>query len=98
MQSPLEPGVTIENFRRLHKGMTKEEVETVLGSDPKYRLGRWAEHWRTDDLSITILMDDDRFVTSGCCHLLKDGGGTYREIDEGTFEKVRRWVKDRTGW
>jgi hypothetical protein len=26
-----KPGVTVENFRRLHRGMTKEEVDAILG-------------------------------------------------------------------
>jgi hypothetical protein len=28
---PPKPGVTLENFRRLHRGMTKEEVDVLLG-------------------------------------------------------------------
>src|SRR5688572_5104970 len=28
---PLEPGVSVENFRRLHAGMTYEQVESLLG-------------------------------------------------------------------
>src|ERR1700722_13886413 len=29
---PPNPGVTLENFRRLHEGMSREEVESILGS------------------------------------------------------------------
>src|SRR5687768_11090065 len=37
-----EPGVTLENFRRLHSDMTMEEVEAVLGrpSDTKRDAGQ----------------------------------------------------------
>src|ERR1700722_11712669 len=28
---PPEPGVTVENFGRLHKGMTRGQVEAILG-------------------------------------------------------------------
>jgi SmpA / OmlA family len=28
---PPKPGVTLDNFRRLHRGMTKEEVDAILG-------------------------------------------------------------------
>ena len=28
---PSKPGVTVENFKRLHKGMTEEEVEAIFG-------------------------------------------------------------------
>ena len=28
---PPKPGLTVENFRRLHQGMTEDEVEAILG-------------------------------------------------------------------
>jgi hypothetical protein len=31
MDQPPPPGVTVENFKRLHKGMTEEEVGVIFG-------------------------------------------------------------------
>jgi hypothetical protein len=34
---PPNPGVTVENFHRLHKGMMLEQVETLLGGPENNR-------------------------------------------------------------
>jgi hypothetical protein len=50
---PPKPGVTVENFRRLHQGMTFEEVGAILDAPGQGRTW-WGEgqsltvYWKTD--------------------------------------------------
>jgi hypothetical protein len=38
MLTPLRPGTTLENFRRLRPGMSMAHVEAILGSEGEYAL------------------------------------------------------------
>jgi hypothetical protein len=64
------PGVTLENFRRLHKGMTEVQVEAILGAP------RYVDDEAVPDTRISIFEDSDY---SANVHFLNDGGGYLPE-------------------
>jgi hypothetical protein len=55
---PLVPGVTVENFRRLHGGMTEAEIEAILGepgkSGPDVKLTRLTT-WEKNGIRIQLV-------------------------------------------
>jgi hypothetical protein len=61
--NPPQPGVTPENFRRLHKGMSQEEVEAILGS-PGQDVGRMTlqkmKEWQAPDCFVYIVFSEIR--------------------------------------
>jgi hypothetical protein len=61
---PLQPGVTPENFRRLHEGMSTGEVKAILG-EPEERLHNsdtlfWV--WKGEGCRIGIAFCVDAFA------------------------------------
>ncbi len=53
----VKPGVTVENFRLLHKGMTEEEVESIMGgpgTDMMHVTLRHVTHWDGEDCTVGI--------------------------------------------
>jgi hypothetical protein len=104
MQPVPDPGITLENFRRLRKGMTVAEVEAVIRITPKYRLPDtviWQTPGVGDDI-ISVEFDSAGTVTQGLYHHHAeiDGEATLdgELLVEGTLEKLHRWVNDWTGW
>jgi hypothetical protein len=59
---PAKPGVTLDNFRRLHTGMTQPEVQRVLGGPGKYEVilrsgfGACASEEWSDGKTIGVLL------------------------------------------
>lgn len=91
------PGATRENFRRLHKGMSPEEVEAILGSRGEVfefmsfvggaeEMGMWGEDWRgIPNIYICVQFKDGEAV-SGCSRLIDLD--RQEEIEE-TRERLR---------
>jgi len=55
------PGVTQENFRRLHQGMTEAQVEAIFGAQARFRLrytGNHVSYWDKDGLGVVIRFND----------------------------------------
>jgi len=55
------PGVTPENFRRLHRGMTEKEVEAIMGRPGGSRIGVTGSHctyWRESHHTVVIGFSD----------------------------------------
>jgi hypothetical protein len=48
------PGIIRENFRRLHKGMTKADVVTILGSEGEESDGKKFVNWTGNHCHISI--------------------------------------------
>jgi hypothetical protein len=65
---PLQPGVTPNNFRRLHEDMSTGEVEAILGKPDKQFLmsGTLTRIWKGERCSIGITFCGD--ALSGECH------------------------------
>jgi hypothetical protein len=54
---PPAPGISVANFRRLHAGMTENEVQEILGArgDVDFRCtGNYWRHWSSTDGAISI--------------------------------------------
>ena len=89
------PGVTKANFDRVQKGMSKPEVQAILG---KRRFGvdcvpdrviRVGEEWYADDgaeAHIEFERRDGDEMTWRACSMW------WRESFETPFQKIRRWV------
>ena len=80
------PGVTWWNYEQIDVGMTRPEVERLLGG-PGREPRLWAfagQHWRRDDGFIIEVMFDqeDRVIIKS----LRD----HREA--GFSDKIRRWL------
>jgi hypothetical protein len=55
--NPPRPGVTQENFRRVHKGMSEEEVEAILGGPGEpagFMMLTKSREWRGPDCVVSI--------------------------------------------
>jgi len=55
------PGVTVANFRRLHKGMTEKEVEAIMGGPGKFGGAVTFRHctvWEELDCTVGIWFSD----------------------------------------
>jgi hypothetical protein len=60
------PGVTPDNFRRLHEDMTRDEVQAILGCPGKFQFrmtGSHGEGWHGEECSINLWFSD--FVRVG---------------------------------
>lgn len=58
---PPKPGVTLENFRRLHVGMTRSEVESILGTPDEQESTKLVPkyiHWSSNGFFAEILFEN----------------------------------------
>ena len=93
--TPPKPGVTRENFRRLHKGMTQEEVESILGGKGRIdglmirpylgERGTHVEDWR-NQIYISITFDGSEAI-GGLCTGLEFDQETGECIGERELER-----------
>jgi hypothetical protein len=87
------PGVTLENFRRLHKGMTSKQVEAILGEPGEaFLLGR---RYGNKDFAIYIQFDP----------VADEGWWVDNETDLVIDDKLRgkpptflEWVRSWLAW
>jgi hypothetical protein len=85
-----EPGVTLENFRRLHDGMTLEEIETIMGK-PSDRCeipmnGSSTHIWVGDEGTVSITQG---FVTG----TFQKQGETVRQLASAPRSfRIRHWL------
>lgn len=87
---PTHPGVTKANFDRIEKGMTRAEVEAVLGieSTPLLEIRKWlpstsGEVWHhADGSSATIMFDNGRVYIMH-----------WSESTESLTDKLHRWLR-----
>jgi hypothetical protein len=97
-KAPPAPGVTGENFRRLHKGMSQEQVELILGAPSVEEKGRWFGLEYTDctwegesgyGIRMTFMpreaVDGDLIQDEGIMDVLRDKPVTL-------LEWVRSWL------
>jgi hypothetical protein len=101
------PGVTPDNFRRLHEGMSRAEVEAIMGgpSQTSYPLiklyGRPLTHmeiWRGERCTIYLRFHDDRKYTVVECGCLDTGNGATTLIAEYPPNKdFFDWLRQRVG-
>jgi hypothetical protein len=78
------------NAARIEKGMTRAEVEAILGGPPRqegepypiFMSGPRPERWGTPQLLVCVWFDNDDRVHS--VHLFND---------DGPLELVRRWLR-----
>jgi hypothetical protein len=95
------PGVTLENFKRIRKGMTERDVEAILGT-----AGEKAYMWHTpcriwqgkrEKVGVVILFSEDGLVQSGLMAEPRpdDGQDVYNVSDEAeTFwDRLRRLLR-----
>jgi hypothetical protein len=71
--TPPKPGVTRENFQRLHKGMADDAVQSILGAAGEYSVGlmkrnpwlAYVREWRGQEVAILVAFDSDGLVLEG---------------------------------
>jgi hypothetical protein len=90
------PGVTLANFDRVREGMSKEEVEAILGPPgvdqelrDRHQITYRLSIWEADDLRLTVHYDDGRASDA----LGEVGGKVVRQSfrpPESFLGKVRR--------
>jgi len=102
---PPKPGVTLENFRRLYRGMTPEKVEAILGPATRsYHCSHGEEcfhvDWYTDNTSIQMTFTDAEQVAMH--GYFRDETTHHAEglviPAESVPDMVRRCISDLTGW
>jgi hypothetical protein len=95
-----KPGVTLENFKRLHAGMTEEEVEKIFGSKGtdrgancnfKYRLLFW------DDGEATVWISFVNETCSGCYYVNHEPITSVGPKPVGILEMFSSWIAARLG-
>jgi hypothetical protein len=107
-----KPGVTLENFRQLNRGMSEEQVETILGSKGVFEAevaGASLKSWRGPQGQVVLAFggfygrDHQPFIglRRGAWYYGLDAQAS-EQLGEpkplGIAEKTRRWVEDWTGW
>jgi hypothetical protein len=92
--SPPRPGVTKTNFDRIQEGMTKAQVQEMLGQDGEFtggftvvdrqeaQIAKAEFAWRADDGSVVFIM----FV-EGCV-----AAKYWSDSNETILDKIRRWL------
>jgi hypothetical protein len=102
MQPKARAEVSLDNFRQLSAGMTLEQVEEVLGPvttretdwDRRTVTCRWSGE--AGDVLLMFPLDTQGSFTRG---LFSDANDIHIErANESEWDKVRRWVRRRTGW
>jgi hypothetical protein len=100
---PPKPAITLENFRRLHGGMTQEQVEAILGSKGKTTETRYADkgtfstvRWQGNEgaIWITFVIYPSGYPAEG--EFTKEDAISERLAakPEGVVAMLRRWL----GW
>lgn len=96
------PGVTLENFKRLHRGMTLEEVEAIMGrspddSDDLRRRGgngivRW---WYSEEAKVHILTSHHDSTYYAAAGGFERAGIRVDSLAEpsSAIGKIRRWLR-----
>jgi hypothetical protein len=85
---PPTPGITQTNFDRIEKGITKEEVEAILGEPAFSRVktrtpGNVVHMWKSPSGSLaTVAFSEDGKVIRK----------SWPADDESIFRKFRRWL------
>jgi hypothetical protein len=94
-QPRIEPSVTVENFHRLHKYMTRAQVESILG---KGYLDGQIVRWKSGKAEVAIAFFDFDEAASGQFFYGDRGVATLQEDRIGVGESFRLWVHQRLGW
>jgi hypothetical protein len=94
---PPKPGLTLENFRFLHRGMTQEQVVVVLGSEGEVSASSTL-YWHSGDVTVVILFDVPNGTVRDGRYLNFDEPGDGYQLSEGMLESARRWVREWAGW
>ncbi len=89
------PGVTRENFRRLHRHMTRAQVESILGKGDSTRV---IEYWAEGDIQVAIAFFENGEAASGTFFEPSKKDIYLRESPEGISENLRYWIYKQTGW
>ena len=88
---PPKPGVTMENFDRIEKGMTREQVEAILGKppdEPSHGIRfRHAPSWTSDAGDVIWIQFDDNN------RVIQKGQSLFHEPTLN--EKIRDWFRPR---
>jgi hypothetical protein len=94
--APPAPGVTLENFRRLHVGMTEAQVEAILGTSH--------DKWRGDGGWVWVYEGADRRVGVEIGFSGGEAIGGVYGTDVRHFEPLREkrtflgWVRSWLPW
>jgi hypothetical protein len=84
-QPSYTPGVTPENFRRLHKGMTRDEVQAILGGPGSFQqrgTDSFGEKWHGEHCCIFLWFQDWAEVTVDSGSMTtQDGSRVYMAED-----------------
>ena len=94
-----ESSVTLGNFRRLHLGMTEEQVEAILGEGKKAedRMHR-VMHYVGDECEVEILFDGNSALTGHCIIRRRCEGMTKEQVETILDEGKRAAGKSRWVW
>ncbi len=109
LNMPPNLGVSVESFRLLHKGMTREQVQRTLGRPgdviPVMLNGDELVEWKNGNHTIQIVFSPADGKYGG---VFIASGGNYQcfgvswidlsNAPETIPEMVRRWAKDWIGW
>src|SRR5262245_52855278 len=84
------PGVTQENFQRLHKGLSQQQVEAILGSEGETLLtGLFTlKRYEGTDCRVDVMYWDDS-ATRGRLYLHDEA------VEEGDASTGGQWLPDK---
>ena len=99
------PGVTVGNFKRLHRGMSREDVERVIGKPAEVH-GQYFIHptsttplkmvWTSDECEIVIffrITDLPAWAMSGECTFETTCDKLeLNQYEEGPWHRFLRWL------
>lgn len=87
----VEPGVSIENFRRLQYGMSEKEVIAILGEPARVvHHGPWSTYWwSSSGIDVRVVITDDTPSRSGVG--TAEVTGAKRETLDRSSMKWQRW-------
>jgi hypothetical protein len=93
---PIKPGVTLENFRRLHKHMTRAQIEAILGTG-KRDADSDIVRWKSGETEVAIAFFDSGEAGPGSFF---EGGKDVAHLrDEARgWESFQLWLQRRMGW
>jgi hypothetical protein len=95
-EPPIRPGVTLENFRHLHRGMTEAEIETIFGrpGDKRTELGDCHfTYWKTEDCDVWICFWNQMGGRArGGTITNNDGSDEDMCEAESPLDKLREWL------
>jgi hypothetical protein len=84
------PGVTLENFRRLREGMSKQEVASILGAPEKELYSRNTQIWEAETLTVFLRFESEGALSEGLAMEDQAYGLTK---DEGILDRIRRMLR-----